>query len=383
MLAVIRRRKYEGVLMEGTMKRGHTREHRCFIRLAILFLCIGLAWSNGLIGTDTVAAVSKGDTGINRAVGNLAVPAPDEFRGALNDAYEKYRNVTTGKNADYIPYLAKVNPRLYGIAIAAVDGNIYEVGDSEYSFAIESISKVFTLCRIMEDWGPRVIEDKIGVNATGLPFNSVMAIELQKARTVNPFVNAGAMAAVSLVKGETSDIKWGNIIGTMNAFAGHPLSVNEDVYRSESETNSHNRAIAILLKSYGRFYDDPAETLDLYTRQCSVAVSARNLAVMGATLANGGVNPVTGTQVMDEEHVSKVLALMMTNGLYENSGAWVYRTGLPGKSGVGGGIMAVVPGKYAIAVFSPPLDEAGNSVRGQLAAEYLSRRLGANLFGTR
>ena len=257
---------------------------------------------------------------------------------------------------------------------------MYGIGDSKYPFAIESISKLFTLCRVIQDLGVRAIEEKIGVNATGLPFNSVMAIELQEARTVNPFVNAGAMATVSLVKGETSDARWNKIIGTMNSFAGRSLPVNEDVYRSESKTNIHNHAIVLLLKSYGRFYDNPAETLDLYTRQCSVAVSARDLAMMGATLANGGTNPVTEKRVMDERYVPKVLALMMTNGLYEASGEWVYRTGLPGKSGVGGGILAIVPGKFAIAAFSPPLDEAGNSVRGQKAIEYISETLRVNLF---
>ena len=166
----------------------------------------------------------------------------------------------------------------------------------------------------------------------------------------------------------------------MNSFAGHSLPVNEDVYRSESKTNIHNHAIALLLKSYGRFYNDPAETLDLYTRQCSVAVSARDLAVMGATLASGGINPVTGKRVMDEKYVPKVLALMMTGGLYETSGSWIYRTGLPAKSGVGGGILAIVPGKFAVATFSPPLDEAGNGVRGQKAIEYISETLRVNLF---
>ncbi len=328
------------------------------------------AWSAEKDGVKTYGAVQK------------RLPAPNEFRNVLKEAYEKYRDATEGKNADYIPYLAKVDPGLYGIAIVTVDGDAYETGDSKYLFAIESISKVFTLCRVIQDMGDRTIEEKIGVNATGLPFNSVMAVELEKPHTVNPFVNAGAMATVSLVKGKTADDRWKKIIGTMNSFAGRSLKVNEDVYRSESKTNIHNCAIAMLLKSYGRFYDDPSETLDLYTRQCSVAVSARDLAVMGATLANGGINPVTEKRVIDERYVPKVMALMITNGLYDTSGEWVYRTGLPAKSGVGGGILAVVPGKFAIAAFSPPLDEAGNSVRGQKAIEYISETLRVNLFST-
>ncbi|MBU2548073.1 MAG: glutaminase A [Proteobacteria bacterium] len=307
-------------------------------------------------------------------------PDADAFRQALQAAHQRFKGVSEGKNADYIPYLAEVDSRLFGLAIATVDGKVYEVGDSSYAFAIESISKVFTLCRVIEDLGDEAIAEKIGVNASEFPFNSVMAIELEKSRTINSFVNAGAMATTSLVPGKTPDERWGKIIGTMNGFAGRPLEVNEAVYRSESETNMHNQAIVVLLKSYGRFYADPIETLDLYTRQCSVSITARDLAVMGATLANGGLNPMTGKRVMDGKHVPRVLALMLTNGLYETTGDWSYWTGLPGKSGVGGGIVAVVPGRYALASFSPPLDTTGNSVRGLKAIRYLSERLRSNIF---
>ena len=304
----------------------------------------------------------------------------EDIQEALREAHERFKGVTAGKNADYIPYLAKVDSGLYGIVVVTVDGVEFEVGDSGYPFAIESISKVFTLCRVLQDSGVGIIEEKIGVNATGFPFNSVMAIELEAARTVNPFVNAGAMATVSLVKGDSADERWAKIMGTMELFAGRSLEVNEEVYRSESETNLHNRAIVMLLQSYGRFYGDSEMMLDLYTRQCSVAVTTRDLAVMGATLANGGVNPITGKRAIDQQHVPRVLALMITNGLYDTTGQWVYRTGLPAKSGVGGGIMAVVPGKFAIAAFSPPLDDSGNSVRAQRAIDFLSEKLKANLF---
>ena len=306
--------------------------------------------------------------------------AGEDIQEALREAHDRFKGVIEGKNADYIPYLAKVDSGLFGIVVATVDGAVFEVGDSGYPFAIESISKVFTLCRVLQDSGARVIEEKIGVDATGFPFNSVMAIELEAARTVNPFVNAGAMATVSLVTGDSADERWAKIMGAMDLFAGRSLEVNEEVYRSESETNLHNRAIVLLLQSYGRFYGDPEVTLDLYTRQCSVAVTARDLAVMGATLANGGVNPITGKRAIDQHHVPRVLALMITNGLYDTSGRWVYRTGLPAKSGVGGGIMAVVPGKFAIAAFSPPLDDSGNSVRAQRAIDFLSEKLKVNLF---
>jgi len=344
----------------------------------IIYLCF--AGGGGLIGADVALSAQKDNAGISATGRNNTLPAHEEFRNVLNDAYLKFRDTTGGKNADYIPYLAKVDPNLFGIVIVTIYGDVYEVGDSNHPFAIESISKVFTLCRVIQDLGARAVEDKIGLNATGFPFNSVIAVESHKGRTVNPFVNAGAMATVSLVKGNNADIRWSKIIGTMNSFAGCSLPVNEDVYRSESKTNIHNHAIALLLKSYGRFYNDPVETLDLYTRQCSVAVTARNLAVMGATLATGGTNPVTKKRVLDEKYVPKIMALMMTNGLYEASGEWTYRTGLPGKSGVGGGILAIVPGKFAIAAFSPPLDEAGNSVRSWKAIEYVAERLKANLF---
>ncbi|MBC8391320.1 MAG: glutaminase A [Deltaproteobacteria bacterium] len=362
------------------MKSKRKRKFCCLPWLIVLFICLCFAGGDGLIGADVALGAQKGNAGISTTGGNNILPAPGEFRSVLNDAYEKYKDVTGGKNADYIPYLAKVDPNLFGIAIVTINGDVYEIGDSKFSFAIESISKVFTLCRVIQDLGARAVEDKIGLNATGLPFNSVMAVESHKGRTVNPFVNAGAMATVSLVKGDTADVRWNKIMGTMNGFSGCSLPVNEDVYRSESKTNTHNHAIALLLKSYGRFYNDPVETLDLYTRQCSVAVTARNLAVMGATLANGGSNPVTRKRVMDKRYVPKILALMMTNGLYEASGEWIYRTGLPGKSGVGGGILAIVPGKFAIAAFSPPLDEAGNSVRSWKAIEYVAERMKANLF---
>lgn len=353
-----------------------------FIVFVFQFILISCSLSPAPVNQES----SLSNSGSNQNPGSVSnekragMPGPEEFKRALKDAYQAYRGVVKGKNADYIPYLAQVDPGLFGLAIATADGEIYMIGDSDTPFAIESISKIFTLARILQDKGAQTIVDKIGVDATGLPFNSVMAIELLKTRAGNPLVNAGAMASVSLVQGETPTRKWEAVIGTMNSFAGRTLSVNEEVYRSESKTNTHNQAIARLLQSYGRFYADPVETLDIYTRQCSVAVTARDLAVMGATLANNGQNPFTGQHCVDAAHISKILALMMTAGLYDASGKWIFNTGLPGKSGVGGGILAVVPGKYAIAAYSPRLDEAGNSVRAQLAIEYLSKKLKANIF---
>jgi glutaminase len=298
----------------------------------------------------------------------------------LQDAYRTFKDFDEGSNADYIPTLREGDPKLYGIAIATAGGNIYTVGDTDYAFAIESIAKVFTLCHVMQERGSDTVEEKLGVNPTGLPFNSLLALDLHPQRTVNPLVNAGAIATVSLVRGHDDADRWHKIIETMSRFAGRTLAVNDAVYRSESETNLRNRAITQLLKSYGKLYGDPSWSLDLYTRQSSVAVTARDLAVMGATLASGGVNPITLERVLDENHVSKVLAVMLMNGLYETSGDWAFRVGLPAKSGVGGGILAVVPGRFAIATFSPPLDKAGNSVRGQKAIAYIAEVLDVNVF---
>jgi len=229
------------------------------------------------------------------------------------------------------------------------------------------------------------VEDRIGVNATGQAFNSIIAIEQNKAShpAMNPLVNAGAMSTVALLPERDPGSKWENLLGTYNAFAARPLRVNEPVYQSESETNTRNRAIATLLESYEVIEGEPSTPLDLYTRQCSVNVSAKDLAVMGATLANGGMNPISKQQVVKPETVSHVLAVMATAGLYETTGAWLYRVGVPAKSGVGGGIVAIVPGKFAVGAFAPPLDEAGNSVRGQAAITALLDQLDVNLFASR
>ncbi|MBW4626417.1 MAG: glutaminase A [Brasilonema octagenarum HA4186-MV1] len=308
------------------------------------------------------------------------IPTPETFQQVLKEAYETFKGVNEGKNADYIPFLAKADPNLFGIVIATVDGKVYEIGDSKYPFSMQSVSKVFTFAHVLQTLGSTAVEEKIGVNATGLPFNSLIAIELNETRSVNPLVNAGAITTVSFVPGNTPEDRWNQIIGTMSDFAGRPLSVQEEVYRSESETNLRNRGIVQLLDSYKKLGSDPLESLDLYTRQCSIEVTARDLALMSATLANGGVNPITSKRVLAQNYVPKVLAVMLTNGLYEDSGTWAYQVGLPAKSGVSGGIIAVVPGKFAIATYSPPLDQAGNSFRGQKAIEYITSKLGVNIF---
>ncbi|MGA8891470.1 MAG: glutaminase A [Anaeromyxobacteraceae bacterium] len=308
----------------------------------------------------------------------LAAPPADPIATAVSAAWERYRTLDEGKNADYIPALAKVDPRLYGIAVVTVDGKVHQKGDVDALFSIQSISKVFSLASVLETSGAAAVLDKIGVDATGQVFNSIVAIEQHKGKEMNPFVNPGAIATTSLVAGATGEEKWARILAMHEDFAGRKLTVDEEVYKSEAATNQRNQAIAKLMYAYGRLYYDPAISTDVYTRQCSIAVNAHDLAVMAATLANGGRNPMTGKQVISPEHATRIFAVMATAGLYDDSGIWLYEVGLPAKSGVGGGIIAVAPGRFGIAVFSPPLDAAGNSVRAGRAIKDIAAALGAN-----
>jgi glutaminase len=288
-----------------------------------------------------------------------------DIDAALHQAFEKFKDLREGKNADYIQELATVDPNIFGIVVVTTDGKIHTQGDFNARVSIQSVSKVFTMARVLEDLGPQTVEDKIGVDATGMRFNSIIAVELQKGKEINPLVNPGAIAATSLVPGADFGAKWASILQTHCDFAGEQLEVNLPVYKSEANDNLRNQAIAHLLFAYGRMYFDPVRTTDLYTRQCAINVHAKNLGVMAATLANGGVNPVTKKKVVSPETVMYTLAVMATAGLYDNSGIWLFNTGMPAKSGVGGGLLAVCPGRFGIAVVSPPLDAAGNSVKGQ------------------
>jgi glutaminase len=307
---------------------------------------------------------------------------PAEIEAALKAAHAKYQGLKEGKNADYIPALAKVDSNIYGIALVTADGKVYTVGDVKSEVSIQSISKVFTLAKVIEEQGPEAIAKTIGTDATGMRFNSIVSIELSQkvlgGPEMNSLVNPGAIATTSMVKGTTRDEIWNSILNFYSDFAGRKLSVNQEVFKSEAETNQRNQAIGYLMYAYGYIKANPLQATDIYTEQCSVNVNAQDLATMAATLANGGKNPVTGKQVMKTENVPEVLAVMATAGLYDDSGKWLYRTGLPGKSGVGGGIIAVSPGKFGIAVISPPLDEAGNSVRAQKAIADISNALGGN-----
>ncbi|HQR24977.1 MAG TPA: glutaminase A [Steroidobacteraceae bacterium] len=304
--------------------------------------------------------------------------SPASVQAALDSAYAKFKDLDEGKNADYIPALAKVDPHIYGIALVTVDGRVYIAGDVASEVSIQSISKVFTMAKVIAEQGPDAIANNMGVDATGQVFNSIVAVEQYKGAEMNAMVNPGAITATSMVSGGTREEIWSKILGYYGDFAGRPLSVDEEVFKSESETNQRNQAIAMLMYAYGHIKADPLRATDIYTEQCSVSVNAQDLATMAATLANGGTNPLTRKAVLQSQYVPNVLAVMATAGMYDDSGKWLYATGLPAKSGVGGGIIAVSPGKFGIAVISPPLDAAGNSVRAQKAIADISNALRGN-----
>jgi glutaminase len=323
-------------------------------------------------------AASNGSSPIS--TGHL--PVAERVQRLVETAYERFKSDDTGHNADYYPALATVPRHLFGVCVAGIDGSIYAAGDTDYPFTIMSVAKPFVFALVCQSLGTEHAQAQLGVNSTGLPFNSVMAIELNAHRLTNPMVNAGALATTSLIPGETATAKWRFIHEGLSRFAGRTLEIHGEVYASASASNQRNQAIARLMWSYDRLYFDPAETTDLYTKQSSLTVTTRDLAIMAATLADGGVNPLTKERVIDAEHCPHVLSVMATAGLYETSGDWLYNIGLPGKSGVGGGIITVAPGKGGLGTFAPPLDAAGNSIKGQRATQFLSEQLGLNLFAS-
>jgi glutaminase len=304
----------------------------------------------------------------------------EELQSLVNEAHARFKGDDSGKNADYIPYLATVPSQLYGVCLVTADGRVFTAGDVNYSFSIQSCSKVFTLAQALQESGDEEVYKKIGVEPSGMPFNSITALGLHEGRAINPLINAGAIASVSMVRASTAGERWDKILDYQSKFAGEKLQLIDEVYKSEAATNYNNRGIANILFNKEHLFCDPMEATDVYTKQCSIGVTARQLAVMGATLANGGVNPITEERCLDAKHVPKVLAVMMMAGFYDESGFWAYHTGLPGKTGVGGGIVTVVPGKMAIVGFSPRLNEAGNSIRAAKGTQYIVDKLGLNLF---
>ncbi len=302
------------------------------------------------------------------------------LQAAVEEAHQQALGDKSGKNADYIPYLAGVDSSLFGVAVATVDGRRYSTGDAGFLFALESISKVFTMALAMEKVGAQEFHRKVGADPTGMPFNSILALELNKDLPLSPLVNAGAMSSVSAIPASDPDDRWRQILAMQSAFAGRNVELSTEVNESEQSTNFHNRAIAWLLHGGGAMYCDPMEACDVYTRQCSTLVNTTDLAIMGATLANGGINPITRARVVSERNVPHLLAEMTMEGLYTRSGDFAYTVGLPGKSGVGGGLLAIAPGRMALAAFSPRLDPAGNSVRGWHAIQHLADTLKLGLY---
>ncbi|WP_434299928.1 glutaminase A [Corallococcus exiguus] len=311
------------------------------------------------------------------------LPAAEQVRALVDEAYQRHQGNTEGQCSQVYPALARVDPRLFGACVVGINGSSHGAGDVDHPFSIMSVSKPFVFALVCQALGPEEVRRKLGVNGTGLPFNSAMALDLSPDGRTNPMVNSGALATTGLVPGSSPEARWRFIHEGLSRFAGHPLVLDEEVYASAMETHHRNQGLAFLLHGLGRLEADPVLTTGLYTRQCSLAVTARELAVMGATLADGGVNPLTGMRVVDEEVCHHTLAVMATAGMYETSGDWLYDVGVPGKSGIGGGIVAVAPGKGGLGTFAPLLDTAGNSVKGQLVARFLAPRLGLSLFMSR
>ncbi|MCA9863404.1 MAG: glutaminase A [Thermomicrobiales bacterium] len=326
------------------------------------------------------------DSGVSGRDGQFVstggLPHREVIRQQLEIAHQRFAPNDEGENARVYPALAAVPRELFGLCLASVSGRVDTIGDAGYPFTIMSVSKPFVFALVCNALGSQEARERLGVNATGLPFNSIIGVELGPGHRTNPMVNSGALATTSLVPGDTPEAQWHFVHDGLSRFAGRDLAVNDEVYASASATNQRNRAIAQLLESYRRLGTAAAATTELYTRQCALDVTARDLAVMGATLANGGVNPVTGERVVGPGCARRTLAVMATAGLYETSGDWLYDIGLPGKSGIGGGIVTVAPGKGGFGAFAPPLDHAGNSIKGQRAARFLSERLGLNLFAS-
>ena len=304
-----------------------------------------------------------------------------QIREAAQEAYDEVKGLEGGANANYIPYLANIDSSLFGFSITLPDGDTINIGDTDYRFGIESVSKVPTALLVMKQSGAQTVLNKIGADATGLPFNSIFAILLENDHPSTPLVNAGAITACSMVEpiGD-SDAKWQAIVGNISDLCGSAPVLIDELYKSESATNFNNRSIAWLLKNYNRIYDDPTMSLDLYTRQCSLGVTSSQLAVMAGTIANAGVNPVSRKEVFDADLMPKITSLIATVGFYEHTGDWLYTSGIPAKSGVGGGVVGVLPGVMGVAAFAPPLDSAGNSVKGQAVVKAFVNKLGLGVF---
>lgn len=304
---------------------------------------------------------------------------PSPLLSVLQELHLKYQHLQEGKLANYIPELAKVNPDLFSICVMTIDGQMFAVGDYQHLFTIQSISKVFVYGMALEEHGRDDVLTKVGVEPTGDAFNSIVLDEMSK-RPYNPMVNAGAIAITSLIKGCGPTERLNRMLEMFRRYIGHDIFIDISVFMSERTTGHRNRAMAHLMLNFGMIDHKIEEVLDLYFQQCSLMVNCQDLAVMAATLANNGVNPVTGEQAVKSDYVRDILSVMYTCGMYNFAGEWAYKVGLPAKSGVSGGLIVVVPNKMGIAVFSPLLDERGNSVRGVKVCEELSQIYGLHIF---
>lgn len=310
------------------------------------------------------------------------LPGRDVVGEAVQRSHEEFRSLAEGEVIQDVPALADADPDLFGVALVQVDGTEHTAGDSGHRFSLQSISKAFVYALVCQEIGHEAVLERVGVDNTGVPFDSVLAIEHNEGHPMNPMVNAGAITTTGLVPGAGRDERWAFVLDGLSRFAGRDLAVDQDVYASESQENARNLGLAHLLQGYDRLSVDPADVVDTYTRQCALLVDARDLAVMGATLANGGVNPVTGTRVVEESICRDTLSVLASTGMYERSGEWLFEVGAPAKSGISGGIVTVSPGKGAIGTYSAPLDDAGNSVRGRRATARLTRELGLDVFAS-
>lgn len=317
-----------------------------------------------------------------RYISTGVLPPGEVTRQMVDDAYDHFRSVNDGDVSRVYPALEVADPNAFGICLVGTSGKVYAVGDADIQFPIMSVVKPFVFALMCQHYGAPKLQEMVGVNSTGLPFNSVAAIERSPDGRTNPMVNAGAIATTSLAPGDSLESRWTFIYAGLCRFAGRELQVMTDVLESAMESNFRNRSITAALEDKKRLYCSAGEALELYTRACSLGVSARDLATMGSVLADGGYDSLTGNSVIDARTCRHTLAVMATAGMYETSGDWLYETGLPGKSGIGGGIVTIAPGKGALGTYAPPLDEAGNSVKGQLVASFLSQKLGLDLFGS-
>ena len=308
------------------------------------------------------------------------LPSPEAVQALVETAHARFKADRAGALSTVYPAMTRVDPDLFGIAVVGTRGRAFEAGDATHPFTIMSVSKPFVFALVCQALGAEAARARLGANATGLPFNAIGAVERSPDGRTNPMVNAGAIATTALAQGPTEDARWRFVVDGLSRFAGRELAMDEEILASALATNHRNRAIARLLFAMGAIEGDPEEAVTTYTRQCCLTVTAHDLAVMGATLADGGVNPVTKERVVDPIVCHHTLAVMATAGLYETSGDWLYDIGLPGKSGIGGGIVTVSPGQGALGTVAPLLDAAGNSVKGRLTARFLSQRLGMDLF---